>query len=307
MRIENVRFLQKAFSPLIAKIHPTIRLLIARAIPSEGFKTLFDPNLLRLYSRLNPGAYYKSVHFSSDTKIMVDLNDIIGFRSALKNYWDDTCLNLIHKIGIGNSTFIDIGANVGTICIPIGALGVPVVAFEPNKELAGILLQNASANNLKIDVLNLALSDPQNSNSYLTLNSPIGNTGATSLLSDWSLSKSNNKKTECYVSTLDKSLEFLNFKTEGKKLIIKIDVEGYEREVLNGSTRAINLYRPIVIFENNPKLNENPDSALQYFKKFFSYYDFFKITEDLVLSTFEPEKTCNVIAIPKDFTEKLVF
>jgi len=306
MRLKLFRIIQKNFSPLIAKIHPEIRLLIARAIPSQGAKTLFDPNSLRHFSHMNSGAFYKSVQFSCKTKLLVDINDIIGFRAALNGKWDNTCLNIVQKIGSENSIFIDIGGNVGTTCIPIGALDVPIVVFEPNKELAGILLQNASANNLtRINVLNVALSDLKNANTYMMLNSPIGNTGASSLLANWSLSKSNNKKTECYVSTLDKSLKFLNLNIGNKLLIIKIDVEGFEREVLNGSKETINRNRPIVIFENNPKLAEDSQFSMKYFNKIFQKYDFFEIDENLILSDFEPKKTCNAIAIPNNLTKKL--
>lgn len=306
MRLKLFRIIQKNFSPLIAKIHPEIRLLIARAIPSQGAKTLFDPNSLRHFSHMNSSAFYKSVQFSSKTKLLVDINDIIGFRGALNGKWDNTCLNVVQKMGRENSIFIDIGGNVGTTCIPIGALGVPIVVFEPNKELAGILLQNASANNLtRIDVLNVALSDLKNANTYMMLNSPIGNTGASSLLANWSLSKSNNKKTECYVSTLDKSLKFLNLHIGNKLLIIKIDVEGFEREVLNGSKETINRNRPIVIFENNLKLAEDSQFSMKYFNKIFQKYDFFEIDENLNLSDFEPTRTCNAIAIPNNLTKKL--
>ncbi len=91
----HFRRILRITSLLTSLLHPLIRLKIASWIKIPGLQTLLNPNSIRGYAKLRTKAYFKEITFEDDTKLVVDLNDIIGFRSALKGTWDPTCLKLL--------------------------------------------------------------------------------------------------------------------------------------------------------------------------------------------------------------------
>ena len=299
--------LQLILSPILGRLHPEIRLTIAQVVKIQSFRTLLNPNSLRHFANLKFKPYLKRINFEGNTNLLVDINDFIGYQSAINGKWDSTCFNLVKKSGFDIQIFFDIGANIGTTCIPIAKTGIRVIAFEPNKELGSILLRNVFLNSINnLDFVNMGISGPDDLNSMAKLQTPVGNKGASSILSDWRTGKSLTVSKNCRLSTIDATVTYFGHKSfANKRILIKIDVEGFEREVLNGSKETINRNRPIVIFENNPKQGEDSQFSMKYFNKIFQKYDFFEIDENLILSDFEPTRTCNAIAIPNNLTKKL--
>jgi hypothetical protein len=70
-----------------------------------------------------------------------------------------------------------------------------------------------------------------------------------------------------------KTLDSYNF---DKVDFIKIDVEGYEPEVLEGAKQLINRHRPIIFFEVNlPELRKHGRQSLSRLENALRGYDFY--------------------------------
>ena len=136
---------------------------------------------------------------------------------------------------------IDIGANIGYNTLMFSDYG-PVYSFEP--VYYKIVSLNAESNKLKhpINVFGFALSDEKcTSNIYLPnkefSNNGKLNYGGTGLISSETAIV---QQTEC---------ERLDDVYEGTPSIIKIDVEGYELQVLKGATKTIKEHMPMILIE----------------------------------------------------------
>ncbi|MCH7540978.1 MAG: FkbM family methyltransferase [Proteobacteria bacterium] len=150
-------------------------------------------------------------------------------------------------------TFVDIGANVGLYSAVIGKLqsiypSIKVYAFEPNLDTCARLRQTLSSRKAQIEAV--ALSNKTGELEFVS--------GATSGVFGVHASHfqdpGRRQKVRC--DKLD------NFHIEGDSLIIKIDVEGHEREVLEGARETITSGRVKAIYvdgyadENVPDLLE---------------------------------------------------
>jgi len=288
-------------SPILSKLHPEIRLLLARSIKSPGFHTLLDPNAMKDYSKLNQKEYFKEIRFLNNTIMKVDLNDHIGFRSALYGYWDLTSFEIAKKMGFDNLIYIDIGANVGTTAIPIGKNNVKVIAFEANPLMASHLLENLARNQIqRMVVFPMALGDTNMEYSYQNLHTPVGNRGSGSILKNWNANKPENEISSCYFSTLDTSLKYLGYELSDAKpvkLLIKIDVEGFESEVLRGAKETIQTLRPVLIIENNP--SEGLEVFYGWLKAINYHFAYFDGQINFDLIDFK-KRYENLVAIPRE-------
>jgi len=140
-------------SPVISIIPPQLRLLLAKILIHPGLQTLFDPNSIKNYSRLKDKPCLKKIKMDDGTLIIADINDIIGYRIALNKYWDKTTYNFLQIFEPEEVLYIDIGANIGSTCIPIANLGYETIAIEANPDTSSILLKNIALNltrNIKV-------------------------------------------------------------------------------------------------------------------------------------------------------------
>jgi FkbM family methyltransferase len=167
-----------------------------------------------------------------------------------------------------SDTFIDIGANVGVMTFlgakAVGSTG-KVIAVEPNPANLQLLYAGILKNNFKnVRVIPLAASnrieifslDGGTSNTYLTVA----------------------KKGKHYVQSvlLDDILKDLDSID-----VVKIDIEGHEPYALNGFRTLLNIHKPVVLLEFNPRCLRdvsglNPKDCL---KMFFDIFDDMHIIE----------------------------
>ena len=129
----------------------------------------------------------------------------------------------------------DVGANIGNRAEVFLVLGAKVVAVEPQTECAQMLRLRFGN---KIKLIQNALGEKETSGlMYISDTSEIS-----SLSKDWidSVSKSRfknslwNKREAVKITTLDKLIA-----SNGLPVFCKIDVEGYEEEVLKGLSQPI--------------------------------------------------------------------
>lgn len=138
-------------------------------------------------------------------------------------------------------SFIDIGANVGQHTLFMSRRVATVLAFEPGDEAAAQLEGNLQLNGIEnVKLVRVALGS-KTGTAELGSGFP-GNNGSRSL--HWSLDASKN-------ITVPVRRGDDEFQQHGisRVDIIKMDVEGHEREVLTGIRQTLWRDRPIVLFE----------------------------------------------------------
>jgi len=297
-------------SKFIGSFSPNMRLNLAKFFKYQpGIQTLFDPNSIRNYTHIKKISVLKKILLEDGTKLTVDINDIIGFRTAINKKWDSTSLNLVKKIYSKELIFIDIGANIGATCVPIANLGLQIIAFEANLDTAQLLFKNISDNNCKHSIVfPFALGSPEQEGRYMDIFSPIGNVSSASLITNWSHGKDTVKIQSTFLSTLDTALSMLKFMEFKKDIIIKIDVEGLEPEVFSGAINTIRKHRPVIIFENNPIDSESSKLFRNNLSNKFDNYKLFGITEDTKFFDFNPNyRYENAILVPNEKFKMLGF
>ena len=281
-------------------MNPRLRLRIAKTIPSEGMRTLFDPNSIRNYAKIDHNQSFKTIKLDSGILASVDINDIIGYRTALNKKWDNSSLNFIKQFNKKETLYIDIGANTGLTSIPIAALGYETIAFEPNPYALTQLAHNLSLNSpIKFCLFPFALGNSSKNINYVQLYSPPGNMGATSVNRDWSPGLSENNSVFAPITSLDQAIAsvFAPEKISSfRNILIKMDAEGFEDEVIEGARELIVSCRPLILFENNPPTSQN--SKKKRFWECLENYDFI-VMKDGVSVDFDPNRRYeNVLAVP---------
>jgi FkbM family methyltransferase len=180
--------------------------------------------------------------------LKIEVNPYIdkGVESALffTGTYEAGTLSFIENHLNEGDCFVDIGANIGLMSLTaskcVGDSGV-VVSCEPNPSTIEILERNLSLNKSKnITIVKKAIGSTQ-STAMIYPNWHI-NRGGASLIR-----KGNNEQgVEVEVTTLDNLIDELKLKPK----MLKIDVEGFEFEVLKGATELIlGNTPPIIIIE----------------------------------------------------------
>jgi FkbM family methyltransferase len=153
----------------------------------------------------------------------------------------------------------DIGANIGRKSTIFLELGARVVAVEPSPD-TGLELEARLGGNPRLTIVHAAVADAPGS-AKLHVNTAVGGL-ISSFRSDWS--RGFDAALEVPLTTLD-----LLIATYGVPAYCKIDVEGFELEVLRGLTQPI----PVISIEYT---NDNPDrkalhvtlDCLRYLQRF---------------------------------------
>jgi FkbM family methyltransferase len=178
----------------------------------------------QLSSRLNPHPIVYS--FTEHTKLLVTK----GLAAATANIYcglmeyEDMAF-VLHFLR-PNDLFFDIGANVGTFTLlASGEVGAQTIAVEPVPRTFGLLMDNIRLNQLneKVNAVNIGLSSQ-----------------AGMLKFTQSLDAMNHVATANETNTIDVTVERMDDLSQRAPILLKIDVEGFETEVLNGASRLLN-------------------------------------------------------------------
>ncbi|WP_417458030.1 FkbM family methyltransferase [Kordiimonas sp.] len=201
---------------------------------------------------------------------------------------------------------LDVGANVGFHALffskKVGKHG-QVIAFEPLKTNYDILNINAQINNLdNLTLYNALVSDSSEIVFSPAFISNESNLGATSFQTA--------SPVEATISPL-LQLTIDDLKLERCSLI-KIDVEGMERKVLEGAFDTLDRQRPVIFFEQNTESNFTEIQALLgrlNYKCFWSVskaFPKFNIRQNQV-DIFRGNTETNILAVPHDAVETYEF
>ena len=203
----------------------------------------------------------------------------ISYNKFLKNFEGETSLNTQYNLTAKEffekeiECILDVGANIGyysLFCNEFFSDKIKIHCFEPHPVSYYFLKKNLSSfDNIKL--YNFALGS-ENKEDYISV--PSDKTHILSNLGVMSIGQhSNNFKTKILIKKLDLlPISFQQFKA----IYIKIDVEGYEDNVLKGMSNFLNsnlhLYLKIEInrnFNNVAKINSTISFIEKLNFKFF--------------------------------------
>lgn len=217
-------------------------------------------------------------------------NDTVIYEHFVSNgSWDEeSILKIIESVDKEKKyILLDVGANIGLFSIQLelalrstvkGELLEQIIAFEPVLLLGELARANFSATKIKKSlVLNAAIGSKREERIiYLD----AGNAGNNSLLAS-QVSEKLSGKNNVFVDTLAATLEQHEINLTDKNIILKIDVQGFESEVISGLSEDIIDKIKILLCEITPNALVDESSSkvqkmfevLKRFKKFEIFYD----------------------------------
>lgn len=179
-----------------------------------------------------------------DLTFKIPSQDITILPSLLNGCYEQFEIALLKRMLRTGMTFVDVGANVGLYTVIasrlVGESG-KVYAFEPEPKNFHLLKENLSSNNsTNVQVQMLAVG---NQNGHMTLHLEKNSVGTHSLINKHGI-----EGEQIMVDTIKLDDWFANVTEEID--LLKIDVEGYEPFVLEGSQSLLHRTR-YVVFEYN--------------------------------------------------------
>jgi FkbM family methyltransferase len=176
--------------------------------------------------------------FVTETKVgnmVVYKNDTIVSNSlTLYGEYAEAEIEILSRYLDETSTYVDVGTNVGYHAIAINKkAGCPVIGFEPHPNHFVVSALNCNEKNIQL------------------VHSAVGNKKGIIVLKNFDPAQEGNFGDLCAID--GGGVEVNLVKLDDVKLpactVIKIDVEGYELEVLKGASKVIKQHRPVIMYE----------------------------------------------------------
>lgn len=203
-------------------------------------------NVLKLFQR-SKFATYKT---GSGALLEYDpsLSGVGFFLNNFNEYEPYTTSFLSSLVENTHGDFIDVGANIGYYTIIAGKINpkIKILAIEPEPINLSFLKRNIQTNNIHNVQTFEGVVGNQAGKTTLFVSPNSSGEHSTVIKSDKTLLVSS--------TTIDELVKKFNLSPS----IIKIDVEGAEGDVIEGSVQTINKYRPDLIFEYSLRNENNP-------------------------------------------------
>ena len=210
--------------------------------------------------------------------------------------------NLLRQIIHPGETILDVGANIGAFTVPLGQAVGPsgrVLAFEPQRLVFQMLCANVMINNLtNVEAIPAAAGDTGGS-----VNMPVPDYGSEGNFGGISISSRAENREWTRMVAID------SFELSACHLI-KVDVEGFEKNVLDGAVETIKKFRPAIYLENDRK-DKSPDLIKTLMEMDYRLYwhlpalfnpdNFFGNSENL----FRDIISVNMICLPADRNQSM--
>ena len=179
---------------------------------------------------------------SNELPILVYSNDTMGAYIMWEGVAEKKLMNnIFSKLSFEPSNYncVDVGANIGNHSILFSNFFKKVTSFEPQKEVFEVLKLNTRKIQ-NISIINKGLSDIEKKEN---IKIPNNKRGMGSLVYDF--------PENSYYNEL---INLINYDKNFNEEIsyVKIDVEGYEIEVIKSMSLNIKKYMPVISFECNP-------------------------------------------------------
>lgn len=181
------------------------------------------------------------------------------------SYFEKNDFPMMLKLIDENTSFYDVGANIGWISLNVSKLKkrVKVYAFEPIPETFNALKENIIINEaVNVKSFNFGFSDEEKETIFYF--NPEESVSA----SEANISKGKRvRKIRCKLKKMDNFTNKKNLKVD----FIKCDVEGAEIFVIKGGLETIRKYKPVIFLEMlrkwSKKFNYSPNEIIKILKE----------------------------------------
>ena len=184
------------------------------------------------------------ISYDKDLKIHINTKSFIEWTILFWGYFEKHVADFIKRNLPKGGIFVDVGANIGNNSLIASKIASKVITIEPHPKILERLKQNIDLNNLKnVIVCDYAISNFIGEAEFFIPDENFSHQGVASLSLRENIPT---KKIKVRVTTLDELL-----KNEERIDLIKIDVEGRSKEVIQGAKNIIKKFKPIIIYEED--------------------------------------------------------
>lgn len=218
----------------------------------------------------------------------LDLREGIDFSIWLFGFFEPETVACYSRIIKSGDTVLDVGANIGAHTLPIAKLVGEkgrVLAFEPTDYAFSKLQKNVAANvgfAERVRCLQLMLVDK------------VENSVPPPLYSSWPLAQEDGlhaahlgklmSTANAKATTLDAVLESIE---PGRVSCIKLDIDGFECQMLRGASKLLDRWHPTIVMELAPYVLEEQGSSVEELLSILvgHGYSLFTLDGNTVIST----------------------
>ena len=290
-------------------IKPLLGYKITRALLNNSYKSLSPDEKKRFHTKFAK-IFRQDSSFAfngtwtmrfMDSKIIAPIlkeNMWLTWDSALSILGHDLEIKLFYERLLKSKdkpqVFLDVGANYGTHSFLFQSQGVETYSFEPNPRCYDYFNQLFKANTLTTNIIkkavgktpgNAVLSFPNKETWLGTINQNV---------KDTVLKRNDLINIDVEITTLDTFTQDFGIHPD----LIKIDTEGFELDVLSGSSEVLKKIKPIIVFECNSK-----DEKFAIFEKLHAFdyliYEFKDLKKPLTIEMFEISSKTNFVTYHK--------
>ncbi|MGV0961458.1 MAG: FkbM family methyltransferase [Limnohabitans sp.] len=200
-------------------------------------------SFIDLYMARRIGRRSREFNLMRRGKMAIFANDYIGLQINQHGFFERSDLDMVFAFlnpileDLGNGIALDIGANIGNHSLYFSRYFKAIHSFEPHPRIFDLLQFNARIVD-NIVPRNFGLGD---ANESLELNENWENMGSSSIKHNPGIEGSK-------VSIEIKRLDDLALDT-GTISLMKIDVEGFESNVIRGAWKTIQEHQPLILME----------------------------------------------------------
>lgn len=211
-------------------------------------QNFFEKILKNIVNRLNQ-KWARKYHKDGYPQLAIFSHDYLGISVNSDGIYEGELLKFIFnwlssfKKNMKSSTVLDIGANIGNHSIFFSNYFSKVISFEPNPRTYKLLEFNCSALD-NVECRMIGISNNQ-SEGYI-LEDPKNIGGSNVQRAKERPQDIGKIKRKIFLDTLDSVTKNIT-----NVFLIKIDVEGFELDVLEGGKKFFSKNKPIVLFEQH--------------------------------------------------------
>jgi len=290
----------------------TIKSVLRKYLPEKVYQALYT--LWILFLQLDPRNARNNtlIFFTKSTWKTVRVDDIsfeilldpkngsVDKEIYLHGAYEPSILRLLRTYIRDDSICLDVGSNIGQHAIFMAhiAKNGAVYAFEPVKSLFEQITKSKKRNKIEnLIIENVALSDK---NEVVSIHINNLNLGMSTIIPRKDFSAHENIRARIFSDY---------WKNRSRIDVIKIDVEGYEYQVLRGMEKELRKYSPVILLEFSPifykKINIQDKVILEFlFDIGYKLFDVEKGNKEIAIGEIEsflqstPHQT-NILCLPE--------